>query len=137
MHWQATGEALVVGKVTSLATAVAGNFLYAGTDAGCMYKVDIEALEPQLVSEHPAAAVVSISFDSRQPDIVHCIDASGVFRTYSLSDYTVTCKGLAAGAALCTHSAEEETACGYADGSVRAFAHGSGSSTWSIPKAHR
>ena len=37
MHWQATGEALVVGKVTSLAAAVAGNYLFAGTDAGCLY----------------------------------------------------------------------------------------------------
>ena len=36
MHWQATGEALVVGKVTSLAAAVSGNHLFAGTDAGCM-----------------------------------------------------------------------------------------------------
>jgi hypothetical protein len=37
MHWQATGEALVAGKVTSLAAAVHGNYLFAGTDAGCLY----------------------------------------------------------------------------------------------------
>ena len=37
MHWQATGEALVAGKVTSLAVAVTGNYLFAGTDAGCVY----------------------------------------------------------------------------------------------------
>jgi WD40 repeat protein len=34
-------------------------------------------------------------------------------------------------------SAEHESACGYADGTVRAFSHGSGALAWSIPKAHR
>jgi hypothetical protein len=31
-------------------------------------------------------------------------------------------------------SAEHESACGYADGTVRAFTHGSGALAWSIPK---
>ena len=38
---------------------------------------------------------------------------------------------------MCMCSGEKESACGYADGTVRAFAHGSGASTWNIPKAHR
>jgi hypothetical protein len=101
------------------------------------YKVDIESLEPVLLSEHPAAPVVAIAFDCARPDVVHCIDAAGVFRTYSLSDYRVTCKGMSAGAAVCLCAAENESACGYADGTVRAFAHGSGASAWNIPKAHR
>ena len=104
---------------------------------GRRYRVDIESLEPSLLSEHPAAPVVALTFDSSSPDIVHCIDASGVFRTFSLSDYRVVCKGLSAGAAVCMCSGEKESACGYADGTVRAFAHGSGASTWNIPKAHR
>ncbi len=52
MHWQATGEALVVGKVTSLAVAVAGNYLFAGTDAGCMYVAALDrfVIEPFLTN---------------------------------------------------------------------------------------
>jgi WD40 repeat protein len=99
--------------------------------------VDIESLEPSLLSEHPSAPIVALAFDPASADIVHCIDATGVFRTFSLSDYRVLCKGLSAGAAVCMCSAEQESACGYADGTVRAFAHGSGAQAWSIPKAHR
>jgi WD40 repeat protein len=101
------------------------------------YRVDIESLEPSLLSEHPSAPIVALAFDCTSADIVHCIDASGVFRTFSLSDYRVLCKGLSAGSAVCMCSAESESACGYADGTVRAFAHGNGASVWNIPKAHR
>jgi WD40 repeat protein len=101
------------------------------------YKVDIESLEPLLLSEHPAAPVVATAFDPSRPDVVHSIDAIGVFRSFSLSDYTVLCKGMSAGQAVCMCSATNESACGYADGTVRAFTHGSGASSWTIPKAHR
>jgi len=63
------------------------------------YKVDIESLEPSLLSEHPSAPIVALAFDPASADIVHCVDATGVFRTFSLSDYRVLCKGLSAGAA--------------------------------------